>query len=380
MEVTDTFVFLTGNKGGEISIKIEVATIVAKKVTLLVSVQSPKKIRLLSDELGAIAKTATNDIIDLQKENEEILKFSKDFSKTYEKLLQEKCALEKEHSKLFSKVNQLELEVKKLAKSKEVVEPCKKFDVLTQEVDSLKCNISRLQDEALNFSKFKKSSVVLDDMLSRQKLSRDKEGLGFSNNEKTNSVCLKCDLLPNDWIVDSGCTKHMTGNKRLFTSYKAYDGKHVVFGSNLKDKVIGGGNISHDCIIITNVEHVSGLAFNLSNVVEYGVSSSLSNTAYSSQLINMAYPLPLVTAYRSSRTEAEIFNFHAKFFSIFRTNPTDDLSLVLEYSEEEEAEAMAGTMEQYMSKTRTDYGSGVTRPKIDNKDQFELKGQFLKEL
>ncbi|GJT72372.1 VIER F-box protein 2 [Tanacetum coccineum] len=37
-------------------------------------------------------------------------------------------------------------------------------------------------------------------------------------------------------------------------------------------------------------------------------------------------------------------------------------------------------MEQYMSKTRTDYGSGVARPKIDNKDQFELKGQFLKEL
>ncbi|GJY06940.1 hypothetical protein Tco_0373994 [Tanacetum coccineum] len=40
---------------------------------------------------------------------------------------------------------------------------------------------------------------------------------------------------------------------------------------------------------------------------------------------------------------------------------------------------MAETMEQYMSKTRTDYGSGVARPKIDNKDQFELKGQFLKE-
>ncbi|GJY24226.1 hypothetical protein Tco_0397884, partial [Tanacetum coccineum] len=55
-----------------------------------------------------------------------------------------------------------------------------------------------------------------------------------------------------------------------------------------------------------------------------------------------------------------------------------------EYSEEEEAEAlaeaMAGTMEQYMSKTRTDYGSGVARPKIKKKDSFEPKGQFLKEL
>ncbi|GKD45033.1 hypothetical protein Tco_1269678, partial [Tanacetum coccineum] len=51
-----------------------------------------------------------------------------------------------------------------------------------------------------------------------------------------------------------------------------------------------------------------------------------------------------------------------------------------EYSEEEEAEAMAKTMEQYMSKTRMDYGSGVARPKIKEKDSFELKGQFLEEL
>nr|GEW42629.1 hypothetical protein [Tanacetum cinerariifolium] len=41
---------------------------------------------------------------------------------------------------------------------------------------------------------------------------------------------------------------------------------------------------------------------------------------------------------------------------------------------------MAETMEQYMSKTRADYGSGVARPKIKNKDNFELKRQFLKEL
>ncbi|GJY98461.1 hypothetical protein Tco_0515371 [Tanacetum coccineum] len=51
-----------------------------------------------------------------------------------------------------------------------------------------------------------------------------------------------------------------------------------------------------------------------------------------------------------------------------------------EYSEEEVAETMAETMEQYMSKTRADHGSGIAMPKIDDKDNFELKGQFLKEL
>ncbi|GJZ77297.1 hypothetical protein Tco_0641969 [Tanacetum coccineum] len=38
------------------------------------------------------------------------------------------------------------------------------------------------------------------------------------------------------------------------------------------------------------------------------------------------------------------------------------------------------TMEKYMTKTRDGYGSGIARPKIDEKAQFELKGQFLKEL
>ncbi|GJU11521.1 hypothetical protein Tco_1133917 [Tanacetum coccineum] len=40
-----------------------------------------------------------------------------------------------------------------------------------------------------------------------------------------------------------------------------------------------------------------------------------------------------------------------------------------EYSEEEVAETMAETMEQYMSKTRADYGSGVARLKIEKKDK-----------
>ncbi|GJU34023.1 hypothetical protein Tco_1182377 [Tanacetum coccineum] len=51
-----------------------------------------------------------------------------------------------------------------------------------------------------------------------------------------------------------------------------------------------------------------------------------------------------------------------------------------EYSEEEVAETMAETIEQYTSKTRADFGSGVSRPKIEDNDSFKLKGQFLKEL
>ncbi|GJS75760.1 hypothetical protein Tco_0725641 [Tanacetum coccineum] len=145
--------------------------------------------------------------------------------------------------------------------------------------------------------------------------------------------------------------------------------------------------------------------YGVSTSIGYDVSSSLSNTAYSLKLINTAYPLPLDTAYRLSRTEAEILCMtrsstnelftpykeperefrssrrHFKTLSLDELRSPDfNLLSDQEYSEEEEAEAMAETMEQYMSKTRTDYGSGVARPKIKEKDSFELKGQFLKEL
>nr|GFB38315.1 hypothetical protein [Tanacetum cinerariifolium] len=58
----------------------------------------------------------------------------------------------------------------------------------------------------------------------------------------------------------------------------------------------------------------------------------------------------------------------------------DQISDTKEQSEDEVRETMTKTMEQYMSKTRGDYESGVPRPAINQDTQFKLKGQFLKEL
>ncbi|GJX68629.1 hypothetical protein Tco_0304356, partial [Tanacetum coccineum] len=89
----------------------------------------------------------------------------------------------------------------------------------------------------------------------------------------------------------------------------------------------------------------------------------------------------LFTPYKEPEREFRSSRKHFKSLSLDELRSPDfNLLFDQEYSEEEEAETMAKTMEQYMSKTRTDYGSGVARHKIDNKDQFELKGQFLKEL
>ncbi|GJT44792.1 hypothetical protein Tco_0953507 [Tanacetum coccineum] len=57
-----------------------------------------------------------------------------------------------------------------------------------------------------------------------------------------------------------------------------------------------------------------------------------------------------------------------------------ELNLFFGIQEHSTAEIMMKTLEQYMSKTRGNYGSGVVMPKINYKTHFELKGQYLKEL
>nr|GEV24649.1 retrovirus-related Pol polyprotein from transposon TNT 1-94 [Tanacetum cinerariifolium] len=82
----------------------------------------------------------------------------------------------------------------------------------------------------------------------------------------SSEICLGVDLEPDKWIKDSGCSKHMTGNRKLFSTYKAYNGGNVIFGSNLRGNIIGKGTISNYSLKIDNVEHVDNLGINLLSI------------------------------------------------------------------------------------------------------------------
>jgi hypothetical protein len=79
------------------------------------------------------------------------------------------------------------------------------------------------------------------------------------------------------WIIDSGCTNHMTGEKEMFTSYvKNKDSQDsIIFGDENQGKVKGLGKIAisseHS---ISNVFLVESLEYNMLSV---------------SQLCNMGY-------------------------------------------------------------------------------------------
>ncbi|GJX95538.1 retrovirus-related pol polyprotein from transposon TNT 1-94 [Tanacetum coccineum] len=56
--------------------------------------------------------------------------------------------------------------------------------------------------------------------------------------QASSEICLGVDLEPDEWIKDSGCSKYMTGNRKLFSTYKAYNGGNVIFGSNLRGQIV----------------------------------------------------------------------------------------------------------------------------------------------
>ncbi|GJV54209.1 retrovirus-related pol polyprotein from transposon TNT 1-94 [Tanacetum coccineum] len=73
----------------------------------------------------------------------------------------------------------------------------------------------------------------------------------------SSEICLRVDLEPDEWIKDSRCSKHMTGNRKLFSTYKAYNRGNVIFGSNLRGNIIGKGKIYDNKCRVTFSEHDS---------------------------------------------------------------------------------------------------------------------------
>ena len=90
---------------------------------------------------------------------------------------------------------------------------------------------------------------------------------GFQN-QVSNVLMQEClAVMHNRWYLDSGCSRHMTGDKSKFCLLTESDGGKVTFGENSKGKIIGsekaGKNLS-SCI--DDIMLVEGLAYNLLSI------------------------------------------------------------------------------------------------------------------
>ncbi|GJW57476.1 putative ribonuclease H-like domain-containing protein [Tanacetum coccineum] len=73
--------------------------------------------------------------------------------------------------------------------------------------------------------------------------------------------------LQDQGVIDSGCSRHMTGNMSYLTDYEEIDGGYVAFGGNPKGgKIIEKGTIKTGNLDFENVYFVRELKFNLFSV------------------------------------------------------------------------------------------------------------------
>jgi hypothetical protein len=76
--------------------------------------------------------------------------------------------------------------------------------------------------------------------------------------------------LEDTWLMDFDCSRHMTGNKKWFSSLTPLSHKkYATFGDDKNGRVLGTGIIKvNDCFILNDVALVDRLRYNMLSVFQ----------------------------------------------------------------------------------------------------------------
>ncbi|KAL5545093.1 hypothetical protein UlMin_008877 [Ulmus minor] len=108
------------------------------------------------------------------------------------------------------------------------------------EVDFLKKKVLDYEKIIFNFTKGKQ---IFEQMLGKQVAVFNKCGLGFNSKNDSQHKSKNVPKRRNTWILDSGCSRHMTGDIQHFSSFEKKVGGKVTFGDNAKGNILGKGTI-----------------------------------------------------------------------------------------------------------------------------------------
>jgi hypothetical protein len=89
-----------------------------------------------------------------------------------------------------------------------------------------------------------------------------------TNTQQFNGIVsnLATNFLNTNWVLDSGATDHMTGDKNLLNNYKCHEGKQFVVVAGDKMEILGNCSINFFSKNIQNVLHVRNCASNLISI------------------------------------------------------------------------------------------------------------------
>ncbi|XP_059627590.1 uncharacterized protein LOC132270427 [Cornus florida] len=158
----------------------------------------------------------------------------------------------------------------------EILEECERLAV---KCNQQKSQIRKLNSELLSCKELQDHYDVYEESdLTQGVKVKDKGSVVKSKMmwipKKLNSISLlvytafKACNTQDKWYVDSGCSRHMTGDGSKFNSLQQFDGGNVIFGDNQRAKIVGIGTVSkfEELPEIQEVLLVEGLKHNLLSV------------------------------------------------------------------------------------------------------------------
>nr|GEV64154.1 zf-CCHC domain-containing protein/UBN2 domain-containing protein [Tanacetum cinerariifolium] len=197
----------------------------------------------------------------------------------YDKLCKMSLKIITKNKRLKANRNSLENELIELKDKLSILEKNKGVDLDFVKYHALKIKNEKLKEESTRLDKFEKSTHCLNEMLSNQNPFSDKLGLWFNSFEASSSGTkeIKFVKAQKKAFSDGGpinmggplsaqaAPKIIMGpppatprsEKTLFSTYKAYNGGNVIFGSNLRGNIIGKGRICDNKCRVTFSEHDS---------------------------------------------------------------------------------------------------------------------------
>nr|GEV18293.1 ribonuclease H-like domain-containing protein [Tanacetum cinerariifolium] len=252
----------------------------------LMALTSLRSSSSLDSEVDSCSKTCVKAYATLKEQYDSL---SSDYKKSQFNLVSYKAGLQSVEERLVhykknevvfeERINILNLKVR--LRDNALVEPTKKLEKAEKERDELK----------LTLEKYQNSSKSLNTLLESQTVKSKVKSVGVKNKgvysaEETKSV-RKNNFSPviiKDWnsddesegnphqkeykkkgVIDSGCSRHMTGNKCYLTDYEEYDGRFVSFGDG-KGRISGKGKIKTRTLDFDDVYFCKELKYNLFGV------------------------------------------------------------------------------------------------------------------
>nr|GEZ37416.1 ribonuclease H-like domain-containing protein [Tanacetum cinerariifolium] len=129
-----------------------------------------------------------------------------------------------------------------------------------------------LEDEVVSLLEKEKANLQTIDSLKSKGFESSENAISESENQSENDcqvVEKECDKVENSKIINSGCSKHMKGNRALLTNFVEKFLGMVCFGNNDFAVIVGYGDVVIGSMTIKKVYYVEGLGHNLFSVEQF---------------------------------------------------------------------------------------------------------------